>query len=155
MNANTQGTTHYLNVDLDLYSEWNLQPLVTAMGKKVYVLYIGRHKRTYRAHLELASNSKSKSPDSTIRAFCAMIRTLPRVARKEWDGAKVRDFNIGVQAAMQPYWYEIALAPETVKAASEVNARILLTVYSPQVRREGTRDVKLGPKRSSRSTLQR
>jgi hypothetical protein len=42
----------------------------------------------------------------------------------------VRDFNIGVQAGTQPNSFEIALAPETVRAASEVNARIVLTVYA-------------------------
>jgi hypothetical protein len=124
----------------------DLQPLVTAMGEKVHVLHIGRHKRTYRAHLELASFSKSKSADSAIVGFCALIRTLPKGARRLWNVAKVRDFNIGVQAALQPYAYEIALAPETVRAASEVNARIVLTVYAQEVRRKGTRVVTLGPK---------
>jgi hypothetical protein len=145
MNENTQRTIHFLNVDLDLYSKSNLQPLVTAMGEMVSVLHIGRHKRTYRAHLELASYAKSA--DSTIRGLCVLIRTLPRAARKVWNAAMVRDFNIGVQAAMQPYWQEIALAPETVKAISEVNARIVLTVYAPEVRRKGTRDMTLGSKK--------
>ena len=121
------------------------------MGEKVDVLHIGRHKRTYSAHLELGSYSKSA--DSTIRGFCALIRTLPKAARKMWNAAKVRDFNIGVQAVMQPYWYEIALAPETAKAASEVNARIVLTVYAPVVRRKGARDIALGSKKSTHSIL--
>jgi len=47
-----------------------------------------------------------------------------------------RDFNIGVQAAMQPRSYEMPLAAEIVKAASKVNARIVLTVYAPA---DGTR----------------
>jgi len=93
--------------------------------------------------------SYSKSADSTIRGFCALIRTLPKAARKLWNAAKVRDFNIGVQAVMQPYWYEIALAPETAKAASGVNARIVLTVYAPVVRRKGARDIALGSKKSA------
>jgi hypothetical protein len=122
----------------------NLQPLVTAMDDEVHVLYIGRHKRTYRAHLELARYAKRA--DSTIRGFCDLIRRLPRGARKLLNAARVRDFNIGVQAAMQPYWYEIALAPETVKAAAEVNARIVLTVYAPEGRRKGN------PKKLTSST---
>ncbi|MGC9950216.1 MAG: hypothetical protein ABSF64_27950 [Bryobacteraceae bacterium] len=32
-------TTHFLNVDLDIYSKADFQPLVTALGKKVMVLY--------------------------------------------------------------------------------------------------------------------
>jgi hypothetical protein len=142
--SDIQRTTHFLNVDLDLHSMSNLQPLVTAMGEKVYVLHIGRHQRTYHAHLELASCSKSRTADSALLGFCALIRTLPKAARRLWDVAKVRDFNIGVQAAPQPDAYEIALTPETVKATCKVNARIVLTVYAPKLRRKGTRDVTLG-----------
>ena len=108
--------THFLNVDLDLYSKSDLQPFVAAMGEKVDVLYVGRYKRTYRAHLELAGSGLSESADSTIRQFCALIRTLPRAAVALWNAAKVRDFNIGVQAGTHPNSYEIALAPETVRA---------------------------------------
>ena len=60
--------THYLNVDLDIYAKCDLQPLVTALGKSVVVLYCGRMKRTHCAHLELARDTKTA--DSTIRRFC-------------------------------------------------------------------------------------
>jgi hypothetical protein len=122
--------THFLNVDLDLHSKFDLQPLVAAMGRKVLVLHIGRYKRTYRAHLELAGSGLSESADSTVRRFCALIKTLPGAAFAVWNAAKVRDFNIGVQAGTQPNSYEIALAPETVSAVSEVNARIVLTIVA-------------------------
>jgi hypothetical protein len=130
MKANSEEFTHFLNVDLDIYSKYDLQPLVTAMGDKVFVLYVGRYKRTYRAHLELPGSGLSKSPDSTLRKYCALIRTLPRAAVELWNAAKVRDFNVGVQAWTQPNSFEIAIAPETVRAASEVNARIVFTVYA-------------------------
>jgi hypothetical protein len=60
-----------------------------------------------------------------------LIAALPRQAAELWKAAKSRDFNIGVQAAMQPRSYEMPLAAEIVKAASKVNARIVLTVYAP------------------------
>jgi hypothetical protein len=113
----TPETTHFLNVDLDIYSMSNLQPLVSALGKKVFELHVGRYKRTYCAHLEL--NRITINADSTIRAFCALIGSLPRAERELWNTAKFRDFNIGVQAAAQPHSHQITLAAETVKAASE------------------------------------
>ena len=67
--------TYFRNVDLDLYLMHDLQPLVHSFGKKVHVLYLGRDKRTFCAHLELAKDAKS--PDSTIRAFCTLVRALP------------------------------------------------------------------------------
>jgi hypothetical protein len=92
--------THFLNVDLDIYSSRDLQALVTALGQKVMVLYVGRIRRTHRAHLELAKSTKTA--DATIRGFCALIEALPKVERHLWNAARVRDFNIGVQAGMQP-----------------------------------------------------
>lgn len=123
-------TTHFLNVDLDIYSKADLQPLVTALGKKVLVLYAGRIRQTHCAHLELAK--VTKTADATIRGFCCLIKALPKLERGLWNAAKVRDFNIGVQAGMQPHATEFALAAETLKAAHELGGRIVLTVYAPE-----------------------
>jgi hypothetical protein len=102
MNSNPEESTHFLNVDLDVYSKYDLQPLVTAMGDKVEVLHVGRYKRICRAHLELVGSGLSNSADSTLRKFCTLIGTLPRAAVEVWNAAKVRDFNIGVQAGTLP-----------------------------------------------------
>ena len=130
-------TTHFLNVDFDIYSKSNLEPLVAALGERVYVLYSGRHKRTYEAHLELASHPKSA--DSAIQKFAAMIGLLPKVQRNLWDTAKIRDFSIGMQAGMQPFSYNMPLARETVEAAAGLKARIVLTIYAPEVIKKAVR----------------
>jgi hypothetical protein len=124
---NPEGT-HFINVDLDIHSSVSLQPLVSALGEKVMVLYVGRYKRTYSAHLEVTR--VTKDADSTIRAFCHLIEALPKAERGLWDIAKVRDFNIGVQAETQPFSHEFAIAAETVKAVSKLGARIVFTVYA-------------------------
>jgi len=123
--------THFLNVDLDIYSRSDLQPLVNAFGKKVSVLHVGRYKRTYKAVLEL--NRIARGADSMIRAFCALIRALPKAERQRWNAATVRDFNIGVQIRKKPNCYRIDLSTPAVKAASEVGARIVFTTYSPEI----------------------
>jgi hypothetical protein len=121
--------THYLNVDLDIYAKCDLQPLVTALGKSVVVLYCGRMKRTHCAHLELARDTKTA--DSTIRRFCTLLEGLPRVQRGVWNAAKIRAFNIGVQAGMQPHSSELILTAETVERAAKLGAQIVFTVYAP------------------------
>jgi hypothetical protein len=123
-------TTHFLNVDLDIYSKADLQPLVAALGKKVMVLYVGRIKQTHSAHLELTKITKSA--DTTIRGFCSLIETLPRMERDLWNAAKVRDFNIGVQAGTEPLSTEFALATETLRAAHKLGARIIFTIYAAE-----------------------
>jgi hypothetical protein len=119
----------FLNVDLEIASRRDLQPLVNILGQNVIVLYKGCDRRTHRAHLELFGTAKTA--DAAIRRFCDLLDRLPKPARALWNSAKERDFNIGVQAAMQPRSYEIALAQETVAAMAALKARIVFTLYAP------------------------
>jgi hypothetical protein len=135
--------TTLLNVDLDLWSRTPLDDLVRAFGRRVFVLHAGREGRRYAAHLELATNGRTRDADTRVRDFVALVRKLPPASRKLWNQASTRDFNIGIQAAANPFSYELALAPGTVRAAAEVDARIVMTIYgadstasrSPTVRR--------------------
>lgn len=121
----------FLNVDLDVYSRCDLQPLVNSFGKKVIALYVGHEKRGYAAHLELAGLQKP-SADSTIRAFCTLIRALHKTERELWNGAKSREFCVGVEAGQQPFASDFRIEAQTVKAVAELGAVIVLTVYGPE-----------------------
>jgi hypothetical protein len=131
MPSNNYAATTFLNVDLDIYARCNLKPLVAALSQKMLVLHAGRRGRTHSAHLELARSPKSA--DAAIRMFAALINGLPEPERRLWDMATARDFNIGVQAAIQPHSYEIRLAHDTVEAVSALKARIVVTVYAAEV----------------------
>jgi hypothetical protein len=126
--------THFLNVDLDIYSKSDLKPLADAFGKKVFVLYAGPSRRKYKAVLELAAHTKSA--DATIRAFCKLIRALPRSSSRMWRDADQRDFSIGIQVMYEPNVTDFALSVATVKEAAGVGARIVFTVYSPKMMEE-------------------
>ena len=121
--------THFLNVDLDIHSKDDLQPLAQAFGKKVDVLWVGRAKRTHYAHFELAS--RSTTPDNTIRALCRLINARPKAERGLWNAAKRRDFSVGVQSVAGSPVIDFAIKPEILRLASDLGARIVFTVYSP------------------------
>ncbi len=140
--------THFLNVDLDIYAKSHLQPLVAALEKKVLVLYIGRVKRTYEAHLELSKITKTA--DAAIRGFCALIEALPLAERRLWNAAKARDFNVGVQAGIEPHSREFAIAAETLQAAHRLGARIIFTVYAPELPQKPVVKGRTGGKRQPR-----
>src|SRR5580658_9001966 len=115
--------THFLNVDLDIYSRSNLQPLVDAFGDKVIVLHTDRVGRLYRAFLE-ENTSRRGSPtvDTTIRKLCRLIRALTPAQRRLWNKATRRDFNVGIQSDVEGNTFQIEA--ETVKAAAAAGARI-------------------------------
>jgi hypothetical protein len=121
--------THFLNVDLEIHSKSDLQALVTALGKKVFVLFVGRVRRTHRTHLELAKITRTA--DATIRGLCSLIETLPKPERDLWDDAQARDFNVGVQAGTQPHPAEFVIEAGTVKRVGQLGARIVYTIYVP------------------------
>jgi hypothetical protein len=122
-----QGETRFLNVDLDIRSGSPLDPLVKALGPSVFALYVGRERRSHVAHLETASHSHD--PERLIRRLVGLVKRLPRAERRLWDRARLREFNIGIQAAAGPPNYELHLDPATVLAAASVNAGIGITVY--------------------------
>lgn len=125
----------FLNVDLDIYSRSDLQPLVSSFRKKVIALYVGRERGSYSAHLELAR--QTFSADSTIRAFCALIRALPKTGRELWNSAKTREFSIGVEAGQRPFACDFRIEAKTVKSVADLGATIVLTVYGPERSKRG------------------
>jgi hypothetical protein len=110
--------THFLNVDLDIYSKRDLRPLVDRLGHKVRVLFAGREKRNFSSRLEIASNPKTA--DATIRAFCRLIDDVPKEGRRIWAAAIVRSFSVGVQAEIGSPVRDFQIKQGTVTAASNV-----------------------------------
>ncbi len=138
----TQAATHFLNVDLDIYSRSDLQPLVDGLGHKVAVLYVGKIKGRYCARLEVARYTRSA--DATIRAFCKLIEALPENLRALWDAATVRSFSIGIQAGTHPDSIDFVVGPKAVKAVSDVAAQIVITIYAPEQFRTAITSSKIG-----------
>jgi hypothetical protein len=125
------GTTKFLNVDLDLYSRSSLKPLVDALRHRVIVLFEGRERRRYSTHLEL--NASPKSADAAIRGFAALVNAMPRSMRVLWNASTTRDFNIGIQAAAAPHACEIKVAAQTIQMVAALKAGIIVTVYAAEM----------------------
>lgn len=128
MTPEVRESTRFLNVDLDIYSKTHLKPLVSALGKEVFALHQGREGRLWSAHLELSD--QPRSADEAIRRLSALIRSLPPEARRLWDAAKIRDFNVGVQGGWKPHARTVKLAPGTIRIASSLKARLVVTIYA-------------------------
>lgn len=124
-------TSLFCNVDLDIYSKSDLQPLVSAFGDKIIDLYVGRVKRTYEAHLELGAWKRNQTPSWVMLGFCKLIKELPPGKRRIWDAAKTKSFDIGIAAPTKGIHYWSAVNGEAVRAAAEVGAQIAITGDGP------------------------
>jgi hypothetical protein len=125
--------TGFLNVDLDVYSQSNLEALAAALAHKTFVLHVGREGNRYGAHFELTT--VPKNADATIRGLAALIRALPRSARRLWDGAKTREFNIGLQAGSVGRHIEVRLPPETIHEVASLGGQLAIAVYPSRLAR--------------------
>jgi hypothetical protein len=120
--------THFLNVDLDIEAPNDLAPLVEALAPNVHNLHTGPGKVGYQTHLELSS--QPQSAEVAIRGFIKLLVDLSPRARRLWDEAIQRDFNVGIQAGTEPYSFEFALKPDTLRTVAQLGARIVTTVYA-------------------------
>jgi hypothetical protein len=129
--------TTFINVDLDIWAAHDLAPLVEAIGPRVSDLWTGAaevEEGAFQTHLELAIEERNPwSPDAAIRAFVGLIDGLSPSARRLWDEANVRNFDIGIQGGVTPRAFQFSLSPDTLAAASRLKASVALTVYAVDV----------------------
>jgi hypothetical protein len=116
-----RGGTHFMNVDLDIVVSKGLDDLIKALEPAIEISRDG-------ARVTLELNLMPKSPEDSIRGLIKLIQKLPLNARAIWNHAKVRSFNIGIQACDMPYSTEYALSSEVLKLVASVNADVVFTV---------------------------
>ena len=118
--------TTFLNVDLEVLAREDLTTLANALESHLFVLDVQRIGRRYRASFEVL---QPKTPDTAIRRLVAAIQRLPPRRRAQWNRAARRDFNIGIQAALEPPSREFPIEAATVNMVAKVGGRIVVTVY--------------------------
>ena len=126
--------TQYLAVDLEIVSRRKIDQLVPAFGANVG---INRDVKVGKDHILLLSTGgrTSFSPDFNkminhiILTQIKLVRKLPEVARRQWDNARTKTFDIGIQAGSAPHVFEVRLTKQTISAVWEVGGSIQFTVY--------------------------
>ena len=125
--------THFMNVDLEVISRAPLESLVAALGKRIFELHVGRVGRHHGAFLELGGAGWQGRADPIIVGFVRLIEHLAPGHRRVWNSAIRREFNIGIEAGLEPRSFELKLKPSTVAAIVRVGGTIVVTVYAPQL----------------------
>jgi hypothetical protein len=138
MDAQADRDTQFLNVDVDVCGKSDLQPLVAALGARVLVHYVGAEGNEQSAHFSLA-DAHRRDADTIVRRLAALIERLPPGARRLWDRARARDFNIGIQAGMTPFSHKLGVEPRTLALVVGVRGRLVITTYAPIQRSRRTR----------------
>jgi len=131
-------TTEFLAVDLDVESTSSLGPLSDALAHDC--LEISRFQVGRAERIAFQTARLVRTAEATIRALLRSLNGLPASARRSWRAARVRDFNIGIQAEPgPPSFFELAVTPATLREVAALGARIVVTVYAPPARRSALR----------------
>ena len=137
--------TEFLNVDVDLSSIEDPEPLVRGLGSRVVLYQLGKFRRQHWVRFSLAR--QPLSPEDAILGFARLVSKLPANAKRIWNNATHKECDIGIQSGFQPKPAEWVLEPTVIKAVARLGAQIRITVYSPEVERR-----KRGRASSTRST---
>lgn len=120
--------THFLNVDLEIESHHNLQPIVEDFGDDVYNLYCGEAQGHYLATFELRGASGT-DPDSIIYSFCRSIESFDNEAKKLWESAFTKVFDIGYEGGSELSSYSSEIRVGTIERVALLGASIRVTIY--------------------------
>ncbi len=119
----------FLNVDLEVgaRTRGKLAPLIDALDGTLFELFRGRLHGLYRVHYEIAACTSDAS--SAIDALAAAIEALDAPARRAWDDAALRDFNVGVELARGVRSIELAIDAGAIRRVASLGGRIAFTAY--------------------------
>ena len=120
---------HFLNVDLEIASHHDLQPIVEAFGEDAFNLYCGQVHNHYLATFE-ASNLEADA-DSIIAYFCSLIQAFDKETKGYWNAAFTKVFDIGYESGLEPRSYSSEIRVETIKQVADLGASLRVTIYPP------------------------
>jgi hypothetical protein len=128
--------THFITVDLEIFSKRKLKALVTALHEKVVVLHEGRWGHRYHASVNGSGyrGNTRLTADQEIGELLGLIDILRAGARRLWDRADARIFDIGVQAGFHPHSHALKLSSRTIRRLANAHATVAVTTYAAMTR---------------------
>jgi hypothetical protein len=124
---NDSHETRLLNVDFDIRASTGLGDLLRALGSSVVIL--NNDDPTF-ASVEIGTMDPQTIDEAALLYYHA-IQSLPDAAKEIWVKAEARSFNIGIQAGRLPHSAAFPVSARTLSLLEDLNAEIVLTVYSP------------------------
>jgi hypothetical protein len=73
-----------------------------------------------------------QTADQFVQEFAQLVDKLPAAAKRCWNQASSRTFDIGIQAGLSPDRFEnVRLSADSLRRLSRLRMSILVTVYAP------------------------
>lgn len=126
--ALTEQRVTFLNIDLDLYGDFDRNTVLSAMGERVFVL----HDEPGRLSVELAWDG-DMAFDSVVGGMQELVASLSGEARMVWNSAARRVLDVGIQSGLGPYATHYALSSSVLDTLARTNVELVFTVYGAEL----------------------
>jgi hypothetical protein len=121
--------THYLNTDLDLVAERNLDALTAALQSQGVFPLHNESRADGRWYATLETEVQFDRPEPNIAAILTAIETLDQRPRELWSACTSREFNIGYDCGDAPWAFNHALSPPTLARIAALGISLRITLY--------------------------
>jgi hypothetical protein len=119
----------YRTIDLDVRSRRSLAPLLEVWPSAQTPGHTGKGSVRW---LLLMAPTGGTSADRDALEFVRLVERLPKLARRCWDQASRRTWDVGIDAGLTPQRFEdVTLKTETLHAIARVGGRLQITLYAP------------------------
>jgi hypothetical protein len=140
MQATEGPTLRFINVDLDVTSADDLAPLIEALEPHTYSF----ERPPGQASFEINEPSPT-DPEVVILELIRLVTSLPPAARRAWDAASKRVFDIGLQSGRHPFHRSYSIGIGTLREAIDIGAEIAITLYALDPTEEDPGQLGVGP----------
>lgn len=122
----------YLNIELEVRASYDLKELCAALGPTFVANYCDSPEpsKFFLSGSIVLPDTSDREPDCTAVGLCHLVEHLSCEARKLWDEANDRVFDIGLDANLDRRCIVDLLASETLARMAKIGVRLAVSVYA-------------------------
>ena len=130
MNKTLSSPAEFLNLDLELTSIVDLNPLVAHFGNNVFVLINEENENGYFLCLEpIIEGTLSDNIENCINHFIQLVSELPNELIEIWNSCTLRVFDFGFDGGLEELPLHTTITAESLNKIVHINAEIRITIY--------------------------
>lgn len=119
----------FLNVDLEIESSEDLQPIIDDFGEDVRVLYHGKNGNGFNFASFETSFGMNTGANEIISSFCNLIEIFSPESKIIWDKCYSKKFDAGFQSGDFSGSYQTEIRANTIERVAKIGASIVITIY--------------------------
>lgn len=118
----------YLNLDVELESEYEISLLLDHLGEEVFILSNEQVDSIFYTSFE-PKYFETDTPELHAQHILGLLENLPETLRKMWAGCRTKIFDFGFDCGVSPRPFFTDLSPETLQGIAEIGATVRITLY--------------------------